>query len=38
MTTLSQFSQHERVSSVLTTLMALALVTALAFWLALLPY
>lgn len=38
MTTLSQFSQHERVSSALTALMALAIVAALASWLVLLPY
>ena len=38
MTTLSQFSQHERVSSALTTLIALAVVAAVASWLVLLPY
>jgi hypothetical protein len=37
-TTLSQFSQHERVSSALTTLMGLAIIAALASWLVLLPY
>ncbi len=38
MTTHTHFHEQERVSSALTTLMALGLVGALAFWLVLLPY
>jgi hypothetical protein len=38
MTTHTHFDEQERISSVLSTLAALALVGALAFWLVLLPY
>jgi flagellar biogenesis protein FliO len=38
MTTHTHFSEQERVSSAMSMLMALALVSALAFWLVLLPY
>jgi hypothetical protein len=38
MTTHTHFSDHERVSTAMSTLMALAIVSALAFWLVLLPY
>jgi hypothetical protein len=34
----THFGERERVSSAMTTLMALAIVSALAFWLVLLPY
>ena len=38
MSTHTHFSDQERVSSAMTTLMALAIVSSLAFWLVLLPY
>jgi hypothetical protein len=38
MHTHTHFDEQERISSVMSTLMALALVGALAFWLVLLPY
>ena len=38
MHTHTHFDEQERISSVLSTLMALALIGTLAFWLVLLPY
>jgi hypothetical protein len=38
MTTHTHFSEQERISSAMSMLMALAIVSALAFWLVLLPY
>ena len=34
----THFDEHERISSAMSTLLALGLVAALAFWLVLLPY
>ena len=38
MTTHTHFDEQERISTSMSTLLALALVAALAFWLVLLPY
>jgi hypothetical protein len=37
-TTHTHFHEQERLSSVMSTLLALGIVTAIAFWLVLLPY
>jgi hypothetical protein len=38
MHTHTHFDEHERISSAMTELLALALIAGLAFWLVLLPY